>query len=142
MSALQPALLTKSALLSASSVDKIAGGVGQLRAAEFNTSVAGLQVASAKQGAQAEERDFRKQARQLLSTQRTRIAKSGVTVEGSPLQMIEETAAEVEKRATLIRNAGVIGLGKTKSRLELNRFRARNTQNNLFRTIGKTLLTG
>jgi hypothetical protein len=141
MSALQPALLTKSALLAVSSADKAAGGVGRLRAAEFNTRVAGLQVATAEQGAQTEEKDFRKQARKLLSTQRARIAKSGVRIEGSPLRTIEETAAEVEKNAALIRNAGLIGARRAKSRLELDRLRVRNAQIGLFRSAGRTLLT-
>ena len=60
----------------------------------------------------------RKQTEQLLSAQRTGFAKSGVTVEGTPLEVLAKTAEEreIERRAIL---------SGAKEEAELSRFEAR-----------------
>lgn len=89
----------------------------------------------AEQVAKFEENAQRDRARRLMAAQRVGYAKAGVTLQGSPLDVIEDTAASAELDALAIRYGGA-------SRAAA--FRAQGTEA-LIGTVGNSsgaLLTG
>jgi hypothetical protein len=77
----------------------VAGGVQQYQQGQANAKLA-------KQEAAFEEDANRMRARQILAEQRVGYAKAGVTLEGSPLNVMEDTAAQAELDALAIRFGG------------------------------------
>lgn len=72
-------------------------------------------------------------ASQMISSGRARVAKSGVTQEGSPLKVLEDTASQLALEHALIAEAGVREAGRFRSRglldikkSEMAKMRARN----------------
>lgn len=55
----------------------------------------------------SQEAMFRKQTKKFMGDQRTAYGAAGVTTEGSPLEVMAETAAQAEYDALQLRNEGV-----------------------------------
>lgn len=77
----------------------VATGVVQQQQAQQNEK-------TAKQAAAFDESQQRQKARQLLGAQRAAYAKAGVTLAGSPTDVIADTAAQAEIDALAIRWGG------------------------------------
>jgi len=73
-------------------------------AAEFNASIARQNAKIARARGQVQEAAFRRRARQFRGAQTAAFGASGVTLEGSPLDVLESTALDQELDALLIRN--------------------------------------
>lgn len=71
---------------------------------ERNANSAEAAAFSALEKGQEDERKYRVMARKVLGDMRTNYAASGVTVEGSPLDAIEESAATAELDAMTIKH--------------------------------------
>lgn len=88
---------------------------------EYNARLAEREAAEAQEAAAFEERKLRKGGERLKATQRARIAKAGVTFEGSPLDVMAETARELEMDALLIRRGGQLGAQRFTAEAALSR---------------------
>ena len=86
----------------------VAGGLQQQEQAKVNAQVLEDQARVQKQAAALEADTLRRQAEAVKSRQRAAYAASGVTLEGSPLQVLEDTAAEAELDALAIRWSGSV----------------------------------
>ncbi len=89
--------------------------VGQLRqaaglgaAAKFNQAVSSQNAGLAVKQAAEEERSYRILARKQLGDIRANIGASGVTMEGSAQDILEESAATAEMDALRIRHSGQV----------------------------------
>ena len=89
------------------------------------------QAQHARAQAAADEAEARRTARKDLSKRRAQIGAAGVTVEGSPIEILADTAAEHEIEARDIRNRGEL----TGYRHDLAADQARSS-------VGKALLSG
>jgi hypothetical protein len=96
-------------------VGGIVNAAGNLRAGEsaaqaneYNAEIAGQNAILARQQAKEEERRARIQGRKQLGAARAAIGASGVTAEGSPLDVLEESARNAELDALTIRHAGEV----------------------------------
>jgi hypothetical protein len=72
----------------------------------YNAKVAQRQAEAELQAAKFESAQHKKKAKALLARQRVAIGASGVEMEGSPLLVAEDTAAELAKEAANIRTTG------------------------------------
>ncbi len=69
----------------------------QGEASRYNAAVARQQGVAIQQAAAFEEDKQRKKGLQLLGTQQALYGKAGVTMEGTPLEVMSQTAADIEK---------------------------------------------
>lgn len=89
-----------------SAVGALAGARRQEQAADFNAAVARNNAIAARQGADIRERQVRRRYQRLLNSYGAKAAASGVTPEGSPLQIEMEAAALGEQEALIERYKG------------------------------------
>lgn len=102
----EPISLIVSTALSAAG--SIVEANNRARLANYNAQVAQQNAASAQQEAAAEEDKQRRALQRSLAKQRTRIGSVGVAVEGSPLDLFEDLAAEAELDLLEIRRGGAL----------------------------------
>lgn len=120
----------------------IQSGRAQAKMAEYNAQVAEREGQIATTGAEFEEAQFRREGERLKATQRVRFAKAGVKPAGSPLLVMEETAAEIERNALAIRYGGSLEAARATSRAQLERFGGRQAKRAAKIKATGSLLTG
>lgn len=97
-------------------------GVSEAALRKYNAQLAEREAREAQEAAAYEETRFRKGGERLKATQRTRYAKAGVTFEGTPSDVMEETASELERDALMIRRGGQVGAQRLTAEAALQRF--------------------
>lgn len=109
------------------------------RDAQVARQLAERRVKEELEVAATEERKLRKAGVRLKATQRSRYGKAGVTFEGSPGEVLEETAYELEMDALMIRRGGQARAGAALygGRVEGQRYTAEAT---ISRLMGKSAL--
>lgn len=107
----------------------IIGAYGQMyqghaakQAGEFNAQVAEQNAELAIKQAKEEEVKFRSVMKRQLGDMRAAIGASGITLEGSPLEVIEDSAAQAEMDAISIRKAGEMKAHTYRTDAKLQRF--------------------
>lgn len=86
----------------------VMGGIGQQQSAVAEKKAAKFNAKLAKREGFREEGRIRAAGRREASFNVTRVAKSGVRLEGSPLEVLAENAAIVEFEALWARQAGLV----------------------------------
>ena len=94
-------------------------GQAQQDMAEYNAAVARNNALAVQYQAEVDARNERKRISKLLATQRMLYGKAGVTLEGTPLLVMEETAREGEKEAQMIEYAGRVGASRQRSQADV-----------------------
>ena len=115
-------------------------GQAQKQAAEFNAAIARNQAIAARQKAAFDAKRQRSATADLLARQRAAIAKAGVALEGTPLELLEATAEAGELDAQTIIYGGELQSAGFRSQSELSRLAAASSGGVL--GAGATLLTG
>lgn len=85
---------------------QIQAGKAQQEAANYNAQIARQNAVMARQQAEEEERRFRVQTRKELGSMRTGYGASGVTIDGAPMDVLEDAAYIAELDALTIRQKG------------------------------------
>jgi len=120
-------------------------GQAQQDMAEYNADVAANNALAIKYQADVDARNQRKRNMKLLAKQRMLFGKAGVTLEGTPLLVMEETAKEGEMEAQMIEYAGRIGATRQRSQADIFSMQGRQAATsgtmNAALTAGKGLLT-
>lgn len=93
---------------------------------EYSARLTEREAAEAQEAAAYEEKKFRRGGERLKARQRVLYAKAGVTPEGSPLEVMEETAAELEMDALMIRRGGQLGYQRYTAEAGLERMAGRS----------------
>ena len=134
----------------------IISAVGQSQAADYNAKVARQNAIYAEQAGQQQrqiaaenERRQRLRTEKLLGAQRAGYGKAGVTMEGSPLEVMGETATQGELDALNIRYGGEVGAynanvqaSRYRSQASFYDFESGRTMATGMIGAGTTLLTG
>jgi len=81
----------------------IFSGIGQSQMAKYNAEVARQNAETLRKAGEVEAARVRQKGEDLLGQQRARYAAAGLEFEGSPLLVMEETAARVEHDALAAR---------------------------------------
>ena len=89
-----------------STVGTVVGAVGAIRGGRAEASSAQFNADSARQEAQSRENAQRAQAQRQLASIRAGVSKSGATMEGTPLAVLSESAANAEIDALNTRYSG------------------------------------
>ncbi len=125
----------------ASAGGAIYSGIKQEEAAEYSAKVAEQNAEASLKKAAYDEEAQREKVKRLLSTQRAAYGKSGVDLTGSPLLVLEDTAAQGELDALAIRYGGEIEAGQQKSKAELYRLQGQTAKTEGFIKAGTTILS-
>lgn len=111
------------------------GAVSQANAGKAAKRAAAVSAAQERKLARERERISRRDSAMLLGHQRAVAAAQGSTMEGSPLMVLEDTAAEAELEALHIREGGA-------ARASALIKQGKNAQTAGYMRAGDTLLTG
>jgi hypothetical protein len=113
----------------------VIGAYGQLQqgqaarqAGEYNAKMAEQNAKFTLEQAAADENQLRAQVRRQLGQSRASIGASGVTMEGSPSEVIEDSAAQAEMDALKIRRQGDMKAWNFRNEAKLQRFQGQQAQ--------------
>jgi hypothetical protein len=126
------------------------GTVGAIQQGQAASSQANYQSTIMKQQADrerevaaAQEEDYRRGQRRLMSERRAASGATGVEFStGSPLLATEDFARESELNALRIRNGGQVSAGRLESQAGLYRTAGRNARTGSYFRAGASLLSG
>lgn len=113
--------------------------------ADYNAAVAEQDARAAKDKAEYDEKAHRENVRKILATQRALYGKSGLSMEGSPLLVMEDTEKQGELDALAIRYGGDVASARSRSEANLARMTGRNNAyaaKGGYIQAGSTLLSG
>ena len=119
----------------------ISQGIAAERAGEFQARVAEQNARIARERAEVEEVEKRRENVWILGAQRASFSKAGVRLEGTPLLVQEETAAEGEFDALTVLFGGKLSESRELARAQAARFGGQASRTSSFFGAGKTLLT-
>lgn len=126
----------------ASAWGSIQAGRIQEGTARMNARMEAQRAVEARAQAALEEYRHRKESRRLLSRQKSLFLKAGVRMEGTPLEVIGETAAEAELDALMIRKYGYVAAREAAQKRAIYRMGGRAARGAGYIRAGTTLLTG
>ena len=112
------------------------------RSANISADIAADDARAAQMKARFEEDAHRQRVKKIISSQRALYGASGVSMEGSPLLVMEDTAAQGELDALAIRYGGEIESARKRSESSLLKMRARDIQTAGYISTGSSLLSG
>lgn len=111
-------------------------------AAEYNAAIAERNAVMSQQQAAVEEQKQRNLSYKRLSAVRAGYGAAGVQIEGSPLDVLEESAASAELDALTIRHGGEVRATAFRQEAALERMRGRSETRAGYLGAAGTLLTG
>lgn len=127
----------------------IIGAIGSVQqgnaaksAANYNARVAENNATLARQQAAAQEEQHRRLARRQLGQMRAAYGASGVTMEGSPLDILAQSAKDAELDALNIRYGGELKAQGLESEAVLERYRGESAQRAGYMGAATGLLSG
>jgi len=125
-----------------SAMSQIQQGKSTKQWSEYNAAIAERDALAAQQSAEYDAGEKRKETERLLGRQRALYGKAGVTLEGSPLLLMEETASQGELDALMIEREGKLKAGNYQSEAALSRMKGSSAQKAGYYGAGSSLLTG
>ena len=123
-------------------ISQIQQGEEQQKWSEYNAAIAERDAEAARQSAEYEAGLKRKEKEKTLARQRALYSKAGVTLEGSPLEMMAGTASEYEMDALMIERGGKLESQRYRSEAKLSRMKGSAARRAGYYGAGSTLLTG
>ena len=133
-------------LTAASSLMGAAGSIQQgqaeQEAADYNADVARQSAQASLDKADYDETIHREKVRKLLSSQRAAYGAAGVDMAGSPLLVLEDTAAQGELDAKAIRYGGEVEAKQKLSQAEIYELTGKNAKTASYYKAGTSLLSG
>ncbi len=135
--------------LAASALSTLAGAAGQIQRGReqaalyrHNRALADRQALIAEQRARAEAARIREEGAGLLGRQRAGFARAGVALEGTPLDVLGDTAAAVDRDARDALYRGALRADDYRTRAAREDFRASAVGSRIGVGIGTSLLRG
>lgn len=125
-----------------SAAGQIQAGKSQSEWSNYNASVARQNAIAAQQSAEYDARRTREAGEKLKSRQRVLYAKSGVSLEGTPTDVMLGTAEDIEMDAMAIIRRGLIGSQQYQSQANLSEMQGSAAQTASYYGAGSSLLTG
>jgi hypothetical protein len=130
------------AMMAVSVVGKVIESDQQRKAYNYQADVAEQNAIAAQNKAKYEEDAHRRQLQKIMSTQRTLYGKANIDLAGSPLLVMEDTAAQGELDALAIRFGGDIAAAQQRSAANLARMQGQNAMTAGYISAGTSLLAG
>lgn len=134
------------ALSLAGSAVSVAGALSQANVAqatgEYNAAMAEENAVLARSQAAEQETRYRTAARKQLGAMRAAYGKSGVTMEGSPMDVLTESAYTAELDALTIREGGRAKAAAYESEAAISRLQGKTQQQGGYYSAAAELLSG
>jgi hypothetical protein len=124
-----------------SAYGQVQQGHNQAAWASYNAKMAERDARTAEQNAKYAAAQKRRETKRLLGRQRALYGKAGVTMEGSPLIVAQETAAEGEMDALMIERGYSIEAQRYRAEKELYKVQGVAAKRTGYWGAGTTLLT-
>ena len=135
-----PFIMAAGAVMSA--VGAIQQGKAAKNAANYNAAIATNDARIAELQAQAEESRHRRMARKAIGGIRAAYGASGVTLEGTPTDVLYESVANAESDALNIRYGGLLRSQGFMNTAQLDRMQGKNAQTAGYMNAASSLLSG
>ena len=123
-------------------VSAISGAQQQKQAAKYNEKVANQQAQSARDVAAANAGAQRKRSAKTIGTMQAQYAASGVSVEGSPLDVLEQSARDAELDYQNILYGGELSALGHQNTANLERSRGKNAMASGYASAAGSLFAG
>ncbi len=136
------ALIAAAAAATVSAAGSLSAASAQSKAARFNAKVADQNAAAARKQAEADAARQQRLIDRQLAKRRTAFGASGTTLEGSPLDLLEDVAAEGQLDVLGIRQQGLAQAREFNISASQSRARGRAARSQGFFQAGSTLLSG
>lgn len=120
----------------------LASGQQTKAASEYNSKVAAAEAEATRLATIDAEDEQRRKASALLSSQKAAFAAAGVDLDGSPLEIMSQTAAMAERDAIRIRNSGSMQELQARSQGAIDSLTGRTAVGSSYWKAGSSLLTG
>lgn len=117
-------------------------GKAEQRWQEYQAELLRKQAKEEEQVAFVEAKRFRKAGERLKAEQRVRYAKAGVMLEGTPMDVLEATAVELETDALMIERGGWLRKERFETEAVLSRMKGGAARRAGRRRMAGTLLGG
>ena len=142
MSGMEPAMMFQIASTAFSAIGQLQQGQAQSSAAKYNENIARNNAIAAQQQATANAETQRRRAAQVQGAMRASIGASGVSAEGSALDLLESSAMAAEMDTQNILYQGKLkSMGYTQT-AELEKMRGRNAMSQAYSGAGSALIGG
>jgi hypothetical protein len=125
-----------------SAVGAIQQGKAAQASAKFNADMMSRNAQIARQQAAAEEEKHRRLTYMRQGAARAAYGASGVSIEGSPLDILEQSAAQEELDALNIRYRGEIGAQSAEGQADLSLMRGESAMSAGYMGAGSSILLG
>lgn len=122
-------------------VGAVQSGQAQAKAAEYNAQVAENNAQAQQQAAAYEESRLRERQRRELGYARAAAGGTGVSMEGSPLDLMAQNAQNAEMDALAVRYQGLLGANASRSQAAGDRLQGEIAQQSGYMKAGTSLLT-
>lgn len=117
--------------------------VSSYQTGQYNAALAERQARIEKKRGEIAQEQIRRQAEETKSRQRAAYAARGVTMKGSPLQVIADSAIEFEKDAAIAQYNTDIGVSRAKSKAKRSKMKGQQALvGGLLETTGSLLTAG
>lgn len=127
--------------LATSAAGAISQGQAARQQAEFDAQQLRVQADRDREIARQQAQDLRRDEDRRRAALRANLGGSGVTLEGTPLNVLSDLAAEAEFQALRIEAGGETQASRAESQARLRQFEGRSAQRAGFTRAGATLLT-
>jgi hypothetical protein len=125
-----------------SAASAIQQGQAAKNAANYNAQMEERNAQISRQNAAIEEEKQRRQGDLRLGSMRAGYGASGVAIEGSPLDILEQSAAQEELDALTIRYRGELGAYSSEQEATLSRYRGATAERSGYMQAGSSILMG
>lgn len=122
--------------------NQISQGVGANKMAKHNASVSEGYAAAARDQAAFDEARAREQAQRAFGARRAAYGGVGITLEGTPIDVLGDAASDAEMDALSLRRRGDLESWGRLADAGAQRTRGRGAQQSAFMDAGSTLLNG
>lgn len=130
------------ALTGVAAAGGVANAVMTNSAERFNADLSEQRATQERAAAKDSADRHRLKVRALIGSQRAGFAKAGVRMEGTPANILADTAAQGEKDALLIMHGGELRARDAEARAKASRFAGRQALFSMPFTVGSTVLGG
>ena len=125
---------------------EIAGRYQEAKAArdeaDYNAEVANRQAEAISQAGKLQEYRIKRRKRLMAGRQRSLYAKAGLVIEGSPLEVLADTAAQYDIDLAASRYNTATGVSNKRYASRYSRYRGKQSMNAGYLKMGGTLLGG
>lgn len=117
-------------------------GSAERAAAEYNSRLLNLQAQQIREKARSDSNQASIGARKTIGEMRANFAASGVTMEGSPLDVMEESVKYAQRDILNIKNQGEMDARMKEYEAKLTRFQGKSAQTASYFSAASALTSG